>query len=250
MVRPGVELIAGLTNDAHFGPCLMIGMGGVLTEVFQDVQFLLLPATRTDIHGALTRLKGYQLLTGFRGATGCGRRPRRRRLAGLGAVRARGGRLLRGRRHQPSPRERGGSDRSGRQGHAEAKGRPPRVGRALRRRRLTSPASSLPGRWRSSGPRPREGKPGHIVIENILANGYGGDIYLVNPKGGEILGLPVYAGARRSAGGHRSGGDHRPGQGHARQRCGPWPRRGSSTWSSPPEVSPRPTSPALRSNRS
>ncbi len=36
-------------------------------------------------------------------------------------------------------------------------------------------------------------KPGHDVIVNILANGYAGKIYLVNPRGGEILGLPVYS---------------------------------------------------------
>jgi acetate---CoA ligase (ADP-forming) len=35
------------------------------------------------------------------------------------------------------------------------------------------------------------GRPGNDVIKNILANEYGGTIYLVNPKGGEILGLPV-----------------------------------------------------------
>jgi acetate---CoA ligase (ADP-forming) len=35
------------------------------------------------------------------------------------------------------------------------------------------------------------GKPGHEVIRNILANDYKGQVYLVNPKGGELLGLPV-----------------------------------------------------------
>jgi acyl-CoA synthetase (NDP forming) len=35
------------------------------------------------------------------------------------------------------------------------------------------------------------GKPGYQVIRNILANGYGGKLSLVNPKGGEILGMPV-----------------------------------------------------------
>ena len=37
------------------------------------------------------------------------------------------------------------------------------------------------------------GKPGHEVIDNILANDYAGKVYLVNPRGGEILGLPVYS---------------------------------------------------------
>jgi len=36
------------------------------------------------------------------------------------------------------------------------------------------------------------GKPGHEVIRNILANNYEGGLYLVNPKGGEILGVPVH----------------------------------------------------------
>ena len=36
------------------------------------------------------------------------------------------------------------------------------------------------------------GTPGHEVIRNILANGYAGKLYLVNPKGGEILGIPVH----------------------------------------------------------
>jgi acyl-CoA synthetase (NDP forming) len=35
------------------------------------------------------------------------------------------------------------------------------------------------------------GKAGHEAIRNILANGYAGKLYPVNPKGGEILGLPV-----------------------------------------------------------
>jgi len=36
------------------------------------------------------------------------------------------------------------------------------------------------------------GKPGHEVIRNILANGYAGKLHLVNPNGGEILGMPVH----------------------------------------------------------
>ncbi len=45
------------------------------------------------------------------------------------------------------------------------------------------------------------GKPGHEVIRNIQANGYQGDLFLVNPKGGEILGLPVYAAVSALPGG-------------------------------------------------
>jgi acyl-CoA synthetase (NDP forming) len=35
-------------------------------------------------------------------------------------------------------------------------------------------------------------KPGNDVVKNILANGYEGRLHLVNPRGGEIFGLPVH----------------------------------------------------------
>jgi acyl-CoA synthetase (NDP forming) len=36
-------------------------------------------------------------------------------------------------------------------------------------------------------------KPGNDILRNIEANGYSGELYLVNPKGGEIMGRKVYA---------------------------------------------------------
>ena len=36
------------------------------------------------------------------------------------------------------------------------------------------------------------GKSGNVVVRNILANEYAGKLFLVNPKGGEILGIPVH----------------------------------------------------------
>ena len=35
------------------------------------------------------------------------------------------------------------------------------------------------------------GKPGNVVVKNIQAAGFAGKLYLVNPRGGEIEGLPV-----------------------------------------------------------
>ncbi len=40
------------------------------------------------------------------------------------------------------------------------------------------------------------GKPGYQVIRNIIANGYGGKIHLVNPKAREIMGMKVYSSIR------------------------------------------------------
>ncbi|MFA6448929.1 MAG: acetate--CoA ligase family protein [bacterium] len=67
-VPAGVEIIAGLQNDPHFGPVLMLGIGGIFTDLLKDVVFAALPVTRKEVEGMISRLKGRSLLDGFRGA--------------------------------------------------------------------------------------------------------------------------------------------------------------------------------------
>ena len=68
MVPKGTELIIGLQNDPQFGPVIMVGIGGVLTEVFRDVAFRMLPITTSDAKSMLDELKGSKMLKGFRGS--------------------------------------------------------------------------------------------------------------------------------------------------------------------------------------
>lgn len=68
MVPKGVELIVGLQTDPQFGPVIMVGLGGVMTEVFKDVAFRMLPITVSDAKSMLDELKGSKLLKGFRGS--------------------------------------------------------------------------------------------------------------------------------------------------------------------------------------
>ena len=70
-VPPGVEMIVGLQNDPHFGPVLMVGMGGILTDLLEDVAFRMLPVARRDVREMLRGLKGRALLGGFRVAEPC-----------------------------------------------------------------------------------------------------------------------------------------------------------------------------------
>ena len=49
MVDPGLEIIVGLQNDPQFGPVIMLGLGGIYTEIFKDVTFRVLPITQEDI---------------------------------------------------------------------------------------------------------------------------------------------------------------------------------------------------------
>ena len=68
MVPKGVELIVGVQNDHQFGPVIMVGLGGIMTEVMKDVAFRMLPITTSDAKSMLNELKGSKLLKGFRGS--------------------------------------------------------------------------------------------------------------------------------------------------------------------------------------
>jgi len=70
---PGTEVIVGGIVDPQFGPVVMFGLGGIFVELFQDVAFALAPLTRDEAFQLMEQLKGYRLLTGYRGAAPCDR---------------------------------------------------------------------------------------------------------------------------------------------------------------------------------
>ena len=64
------ELIIGVTRDPQFGLALVIGAGGILTELLADSATILLPTSRADISAALGSLKVSRLINGYRGKAG------------------------------------------------------------------------------------------------------------------------------------------------------------------------------------
>ena len=68
MVKSGVETIMGMHDDPSFGPLLMFGLGGIYVEVMKDVAFKIHPLTDYDAEEMIRSVKGYPLLTGFRGS--------------------------------------------------------------------------------------------------------------------------------------------------------------------------------------
>jgi acetate---CoA ligase (ADP-forming) len=67
MVHGGIEVIVGLSHDPLFGPVLLLGMGGIFTELYQDVALRACPITESDAREMLQEVKGARLLEGFRG---------------------------------------------------------------------------------------------------------------------------------------------------------------------------------------
>jgi len=67
MAEGDVELVIGLKRDAAFGPVVMVGLGGVLIEVFKDVVFRAAPVTDAEALRMLGELKSRVVLDGMRG---------------------------------------------------------------------------------------------------------------------------------------------------------------------------------------
>jgi acyl-CoA synthetase (NDP forming) len=68
MVADGVEMVVGVSHDPMFGPIVMVGLGGTLVELLADVSMRIHPLTDHDIDDMLIGLRGYPLLTGYRGS--------------------------------------------------------------------------------------------------------------------------------------------------------------------------------------
>ena len=67
MAPAGLEVIVGGMRDDQFGPVVMFGLGGIFTEVLDDVTFGLAPIKRLDVREMIRGIRGYRALTGYRG---------------------------------------------------------------------------------------------------------------------------------------------------------------------------------------
>ena len=67
MIAGGTELILGFHRDPQLGPAVLLGMGGVTAELFNDTTMRLLPVGRDEAEAMVRELKSWPLLDGFRG---------------------------------------------------------------------------------------------------------------------------------------------------------------------------------------
>lgn len=192
------ELLCGSTQKPGFGPCVVFGVGGVLTEVIDDIALRLAPLTIEDAAEMLDQIRLTELLAPFRGSAAVDRAQLCEILVTLGEIADRYPAIdqidINPLKVRPDGslvavdalvvlREEGSSAPAGRPTERDS-----RAGTLVP---FFEPASvAVVG---ASG---TPGKPGHEVVRNILANGYQGRLYLVNPTAREILGLPVYPSVR------------------------------------------------------
>ncbi|MHB1417166.1 MAG: acetate--CoA ligase family protein, partial [Chloroflexota bacterium] len=67
MVKPGREVILGVTHDPQFGHLIMFGLGGIYVEVLKDVSFRLAPLTPSEAERMIREIRSFALLAGVRG---------------------------------------------------------------------------------------------------------------------------------------------------------------------------------------
>jgi acyl-CoA synthetase (NDP forming) len=86
MVKGQRELMAGLTRDPQFGPCVMFGLGGIFTEILKDVSFRLAPLEERDAADMMEEIKGHKILDAIRGMEQVNRGAVAKILIALGSI--------------------------------------------------------------------------------------------------------------------------------------------------------------------
>jgi len=67
MLSGGIELIVGCRWDAQFGPVIVVGSGGVLVEILDDVQMAVAPVSAAHARRLIRALRIAPVLAGARG---------------------------------------------------------------------------------------------------------------------------------------------------------------------------------------
>ncbi|MBU2054837.1 MAG: acetate--CoA ligase family protein [Proteobacteria bacterium] len=86
MVRGERELVCGLIRDAQFGPCVMFGLGGTLTEIVADVVFRVAPLSAADALEMMEEIRTAKVLQAFRGQAPVDREALAGILVAVGAI--------------------------------------------------------------------------------------------------------------------------------------------------------------------
>jgi acyl-CoA synthetase (NDP forming) len=184
------EMVAGLVKDPQFGPAVMFGIGGIFTEALSDVAFRLAPLNENDAREMLQEIRANHLLGAIRGEQAADRDQLVRVLLGLSRLSV----------EYPQVSE---IDINPliitRQGDVCAVDALVIITKSQAAGPSLAPVSPeairalfYPRSIAYIGASAQLGKWGHTLVANTISGGYQGDIFLVNPKGGEIAGRTVY----------------------------------------------------------
>ncbi len=190
MIQGKREFVAGMFRDEQFGPVVMFGLGGILTEALEDIVFRIAPLGEADLNDMLAGLNAQKLLGAFRGEAAVDRDALKTILKGLSDLAVACPQVL---EIDINPLI------------AEPSGRPVAVDGLMilgepsvnRSRKFKISMTKLnacyyPETIAFVGASATPGKWGHMLPTNTFARGFKGRVFLVNPKGGKMIGRTVY----------------------------------------------------------
>lgn len=67
MIQGAQEVLLGLSRDPQFGPVVAFGLGGIYTEVWQDISLRVAPISHDEAEAMIREIKSFPLLQGIRG---------------------------------------------------------------------------------------------------------------------------------------------------------------------------------------
>jgi len=194
MVRGNRELIAGLVQDPGFGPCVMLGLGGILAEALSDVVFAAAPVSEAEARRMLRGLKTSRLLLApFRGEPAVDEAALTALLVGLGRLAV----------ERPDVRSVDLNPLIVRDGipvAVDALVECGEVAPAGPSRALPADDAAVLERFRPlfqprgiivAGASTHPGKFGFVTLHNLLRFGFAGDVFPVNRDGADVLGRPT-----------------------------------------------------------
>lgn len=184
------EFMAGMFRDPQFGPVIVFGLGGILTEALNDIAFKIAPINDADMDDMFEQLSAKKLLNDFRGEKKVDTKAVKTILKGLSDI-ALAYPDIKEMDINPLIIQPDGSPIAvdGLIVLEKAKEKTHRtydidlsvLGSCYYPRSVAFiGASATPGKW------------GHMLLTNTLSRDYKGEVYLVNPKGGKICGRHVY----------------------------------------------------------
>ena len=86
MVSGDRELMIGMIRDDQFGPSVMFGLGGIFTEVLEDVAFRLAPLKISDARQMMSEIRAAKILGSLRGLPNVDRALLARTIVAVGKV--------------------------------------------------------------------------------------------------------------------------------------------------------------------
>ncbi len=185
------EFVAGMFKDPQFGPVIVFGLGGILTEALNDVVFKIAPLNDADIEDMFDQISAQKLLDDFRGEKKVNKDAVKKILKALSDI-ALSFPDIKEIDINPLIIQPDGSPIAVDGLIVLEKARDTEVDKIYDIDLTVLGSCYYPKSLAFIGASATPGKWGHMLLTNTLSRNYKGEVYLVNPKGGKIAGRHVY----------------------------------------------------------